>query len=117
MRDDVRKLVGGALDKLTPAKAQELARSIAKGEGREQVSKLAHELLEWSSRNRDKLAALVRREVKEQLKALGVATKDEVEALRKRVRALESGSKPRSRATTAKRTSKRQPAKRATGRE
>jgi len=116
MRDDVRKLVGGALDKLTPAKAQQLARSIAKGEGREQVSKLAHELLEWSSRNRDKLTALVRREVKEQLKGLGVATKDEVETLRKRVRALEIGSKPRSKAT-AKRTAKRQQAKRATSRE
>ena len=115
MRQDVRKLVGGALEKLTPAKAQELARSIAKGEGREQVSKLAHELLEWSNKNRERVAALVRREVKEQLKGLGVATKEEVEALRKRVRALEGGAKAR----LAKRTSaaKRQPAKRAKSRE
>jgi len=114
MREDVRKFVGGALDKLTPAKAQELARSIAKGEGREQVSKLAHELLEWSNKNRERVVALVRREVREQLKTLGVATKEEVEALRKRVRALESAAKPRS----AKRTAaKRQPTKRAKSRE
>ena len=105
MRDDVRKFVEAALDKLTPAKAQELARSLAKGEGREQVSKLAHDLLEWSQRNRERVTELIRREVKDQLKTLGVATKDEMEALKKRVRALEK-------ATKQPESARRQPAKR-----
>lgn len=105
MRDDVRKFVEAALHNLTPAKAQQLARSIAKGEKREQVSKLAQDLLEWSQRNRERVVGLVRREVRDQLKTLGVATKDDLEALRKRVRALERAAKPKS--TAAKRPAKK----------
>ncbi len=89
MLDDVRKYMEAALEKLTPAKAQDLARSLMKGQGREQVARAAQDLLEWSQRNRERVVELIQREVKAQLKTLGVATRDEVEALRKRVRELE----------------------------
>ena len=89
---DVRKYMEAAVGKLTPARAQELARSLLEGQGKDQVAKAAQDLLEWSNKNRQRLVELVRSEVRSQLSAIGVATKDEVDALRKRVRELERGS-------------------------
>jgi uncharacterized iron-regulated protein len=109
---DVRKFMEAALEKLTPAKAQELARSVMKGQGRDQVQRLAKELMEWSTRNRERLVDLVQREVKAQLKVIGVASREEVEALKRRVRELERSVPKR---TTVKRPAarKRTTAKRA----
>ena len=94
MLEDVRKYVEAALEKLTPAKAQELARSVMQGQGREQVAKAAQELLDWSQKNRERIVQLIQREVKTQLKTLGVASREEVDALRKRVRDLERAGRP-----------------------
>ena len=44
---EVRKAVGGATDKLSGAGAQELPRSLMQGQGKEQVSKAAQEILKW----------------------------------------------------------------------
>ena len=116
--DDVRKYMEaamGAMGRLTPAKAQDLAKSVAKGQGREQVTKTAKDLLEWSTKNRERLSDLVRSEVRSQVKTLGLATRDDVDALRKRVRDLERGGKPVRKRSTAKRsTAKRSTAKPAT---
>lgn len=103
MMTDVRKLMEGAVEKLSPAKAQEIARSLVTGGGREQVQKTAHELIEWSNRNRERVKELVQREVRSQLKGLGVATRDEVDALKKRVRELERATGP-AKKTAAKKT-------------
>lgn len=100
---DVRNFMNAAVGKLSPAKAQELAKSVMSGQGKEQVSKAATELLEWSNRNRQRITELVRSEVRSQLSAMGVASKDEVDALKKRVRELERAQGPKKR-TTAKRT-------------
>lgn len=89
---DVRKYMEAAVGKLTPARAQQLARSLLQGQGKDQVAKAAQDLLEWSSKNRQRLVELVRTEVRSQLSALGVASKDEVDALKKRVRELERGA-------------------------
>ena len=111
--DEVRRYMEAAMGKLSPAKAQELAKSMVKGQGREQVTKTTKDLLEWSSKNRERLADLVRSEVRSQLKTIGVASRDEVDALRKRVRELERAGKPAAKRTTAKRTTaKRTTAKR-----
>jgi len=111
--NEVRKYMEAAIGKLSPAKAQELARSVMKGQGKEQVTKAAQELLEWSNRNRERLTELVRKEVRSQLKAIGVASRDEVDALRKRVRELERGGGAAKKRATAKRsTAKRSTAKR-----
>jgi polyhydroxyalkanoate synthesis regulator phasin len=110
--DTVRRYVEAGREALTPKKAEDLARSLAKqGEvRRDQVSRLARDLAEWSRRNSERLMEIVRSEVKRQMSRTGVATKDEVEALRRRVRELERG---RPKASAAKKSS---PAKRTTTR-
>ena len=89
---EVRKIMEGAFEKLTPVKAQELARSLMSGGGKEQVAKTTQELIEWSNKNRERVRELVQREVHSQLKTFGVATREDVDALKKRVRDLERGS-------------------------
>lgn len=106
---DIRKFLEAAVGKLSPAKAQELARSVMHGEGKEQVSKAAQDLLEWSNKNRQRLSDLVRGEVRSQLSAMGVASKDEVDALKKRVRELERAG-ARKRVAAKKRTATTKPA-------
>lgn len=114
MRTDVRKLMEGAVEKLSPAKAQELARSLVSGGGKEQVTKTAHELMEWSNKNRERVKEIAQREVRSQLKSLGLATRDEVDALRKRVRELEraagsAAKRPAAKKTVAKKTAAKKP--------
>jgi polyhydroxyalkanoate synthesis regulator phasin len=105
---DLLQLAEATLDRLSPARAQELARQVSSGEGREGVTRLAQDLVDWSQRNRDRMRELVRREVASQLSALGVATKADVEALELRIRRLEQSTgatKGRARSTgTTKRT-------------
>ena len=103
---EVRKAVGGATDRLSATRAQELARSLMQGQRKEQVSKAAQEILKWSTRSRERLSDFVRAEVSSQLRSIGVATREEVDALRKRVRELEraQAKRPATKRSTAKRT-------------
>jgi polyhydroxyalkanoate synthesis regulator phasin len=117
--EQVRQYMEAAIGKLSPAKAQELAKSLTKSQsqGRDQVSKAAKDLLAWSNKNKERLTSMVQTEVKSQLKTIGVASRDEVDALRKRVRELErdQGKKSTRKRSTAKRsTAKRSTAKPAT---
>lgn len=113
---DIRRFMEGAIGKLTPAKAQELAKSVRSGQGKEQVAKTAQELLEWSNKNRQRISDLVRSEVRSQMASVGVASKDELDALKKRVRELErakGGARKTGTAkkrTAAKRTTTKRPA-------
>jgi polyhydroxyalkanoate synthesis regulator phasin len=77
------------MQKLSPTRAQEMARSLMQGQTSEQVQKVARELIDWSNKNRQRLSEAVQREVKSQMKSLGVASRDEVDALKRRVRELE----------------------------
>jgi len=111
--EQVREYMEAAIGKLSPAKAQDLAKSLTKGQGRDQVTKTAKDLLAWSNKNKERLTSMVQTEVKSQLKTIGVASRDEVDALRKRVRELERGQGKKS---TRKRTAaKRSTAKPAAG--
>lgn len=105
MLEAVRKFVEAGREALTPEKAEELARALVK-EGqarRDQVGRLARDLRTWSRRSSERLMAAIRAEVKAQLPKAGLATKDEVEALKRRVRKLETASRaPTRRATAAK---------------
>jgi Poly(hydroxyalcanoate) granule associated protein (phasin) len=76
------------------------------------VSKAAKDLLAWSNKNKERLTSMVQTEVKSQLKTIGVASRDEVDALRKRVRELEREQGKKS--TRKRSTAKRSTAKRAT---
>lgn len=84
--DDIRKTFEAVIGQLSPAKAQRLAkRYLEPGAAKEQVSKTAGELVHLSQRLRE----AVRREVASQMRSMGAATRDDVDALRKRVRDLE----------------------------
>ena len=104
--DDIRKTFEAMMGQLSPAKARQLAkRYLEPGAAKEQVSKTAGELVQLSQRVRES----VRKEVASQMRSMGVATKDEVEALRKRVRDLEraAGKRTAARRTTAVKTGAR----------
>ncbi|MGZ5318766.1 MAG: hypothetical protein ACXWFU_13780 [Actinomycetota bacterium] len=126
--DDVWQTIEATLGNLTPAKARELAKSIAEpGAAKEQVAKTAADLMEWSQHNRERIRSIVSHEIVAQGANLGLASHAELDALKKRVRELEraagmtaSGRTARTapaKKTAAKRsTAKRSTAKKATAR-
>ena len=114
---DVRKTIEASLGNLSTTRAQEIAKSVLdKDAAKDQVSKTAADVMEWSQRNRTRLVELVRGEVRDQLRQMGIATEEEVNALRKRVRDLErtaratgarGGGKTSGAKTTAKATARK----------
>jgi len=114
---DVRKTIEGSLGNLTPTRAQEIAKGMLdRDAAKEQVSKTAADLMDWSQRNKNRLTGMIRNEVRSQLKQAGVATEEELNALRKRVRELErAGKRPGARSPAAKKktTTSKTTAKRA----
>src|SRR5436190_18640638 len=91
--DDMRKALEATIGNLTPARAQELAKGFLEpGAAKEQVAKTAADMMEWSQRNRLRLRSAIQDEIKDQMRQMGVATQDELDALRKRVRELERGA-------------------------
>jgi hypothetical protein len=106
--DDMRKTFEAVLDQLSPAKAREAAKRYLEPEAaKDQVAKTANELIQLSQRLRE----TVRREVRSQMRSMGVATQEELDALRKRVRDLERASGRTSPGTTAGRSTTRKPAR------
>jgi polyhydroxyalkanoate synthesis regulator phasin len=103
MLDDVRKYVEAAFESLNSSRARELAGQLVKGQPAEQVNRVARDLAGWSQRTRERIAELVQAEVKRQLKGVGIATRDDLDTLRARVRELERAGATGGR--TAKRTS------------
>ena len=112
--DDIRKMIEATLGNLSPAKAQELAKSMMDpGAAKEQVAKTAADLLDWSQHNRQRVREFVDREIQSQLAVVGVASQKDLDAVKKRVRELEraagmtaSGRKK----TTTRKTASRKPA-------
>ena len=126
MFDTVRKFVEAGFEKLSSKRAEELAKALVKqGQATgQQATRLARELRDWSKRNSERLVEVARREARQQVARMKVADKDEVAALRKRVRELEEELKKRTspRKSTAKRstaktsTSRKSTAKKSTSR-
>jgi BMFP domain-containing protein YqiC len=120
MLDDMRKFVEAALGQMSPSHAREVAQSILKGEPTEQVNRFARDLAGWSQRARERVAELVRSEVQRQLKAMGVVTRDDLDAVRARIRDLEkAGGRSRTsgrRASGAKTSSSKRSAARSSTR-
>jgi polyhydroxyalkanoate synthesis regulator phasin len=83
--------LASGLTEITTARARAAARSLAEqGEATAgQVSALAEDLLATSRRNRESLLLLVRHEVEQAVRRLGVGASADVESLRTRVRELE----------------------------
>jgi polyhydroxyalkanoate synthesis regulator phasin len=115
--DDMRKQFEATIGNLTPARAQELAKGFLEpGAAKDQIAKTAADLLEWSQRNRSRLRSAIQDEIRDQMRQMGVATRDELDAVRKRVRELErtagmTASGRRRAASRKKTTAKRAPAK------
>ncbi|HET7487111.1 MAG TPA: hypothetical protein VFJ85_04225 [Acidimicrobiales bacterium] len=90
MADDdlLRRYVeaGIALTQLTRVRAEAIVRELVKlGDvQREQTQDRVDELLDWGRKSTETLVEVVRKEVGDQLTAMGFATKDEVERLRAR---------------------------------
>lgn len=118
--DDARKTFEAALGNLTPARAQELAKTFEPNAAKEQVAKTAADMIEWSQRNRERLAEFIRKEIRTQVSQMGLATQDEVDALKKRVRELERAAgmtaSGRKKTAATKSAAKKPTARRATAR-
>jgi polyhydroxyalkanoate synthesis regulator phasin len=88
--DDMRKAFEATIGNLSTTRAQELAKGFLEpGAAKEQVAKTAADMMEWSQRNRLRLRSAIQDEIKDQMRQIGVATQEELDALRKRVRELE----------------------------
>lgn len=103
--DTVRRYVEAGREALSPQKAEQIARSLARqGEiRRDQVAGLASDLVSWSRRNRDRLLEMIGSEVRKQITRAGLASKDEVDALKRRVRELERQARTSAAASTTSR--------------
>jgi hypothetical protein len=109
--EEIRKNVESAIGKLSPKRAQELASSLMPGQSKDQIAKATQSIMEWSNRNRERVTELVRAEVRSQMNQFGVASRDEVDALRRRVRELEKAQAKPKRSTAKRSSAKRAAAK------
>lgn len=78
---------------------------------RHRAEQLARDLVERSKQNRDELLRLIRGEIQNQIKALGVATKRDLERLERRITRLEGQLKDvRDKQPAPKKTAAKRPA-------
>lgn len=94
---------GAGFTQLTQRRAEALVRDLVKsGEVQaEQAQATVKALVERSRQNTEKLVAQVRSEIRQQFKALGVATKDDIARLERRINEVKAGGTAR-RAPTKK---------------
>lgn len=107
LRKYMDSLVG--ITEMPRERAEKLVQELQKrGEVRARdLQSAAQHILERSSRNRQELVRLVQKEIRRQIAQLGLATRDDVDKLAKRVRTIERASGAKAKKTT------RAPAKRA----
>jgi polyhydroxyalkanoate synthesis regulator phasin len=92
--------------------AQRIVSDLARrGETRARdLQRAARELAERSARSRRELATLIQKELRRQIRALGLATREDIERLQRRIRELEKGGtakrSPAARKTAARGTRK-----------
>src|SRR3954465_11287502 len=112
---------GLSFTQMTQQRAEAIVKDLVKaGEVQsEQATQRRNDLLERSRQNTEALFAAIRKEVREQVKALGLATQSDVEALRKEIATLKRAAPAApAKATATKKkapAAKRAPAKKAAG--
>ena len=108
MRDEIRRmaLITSGVVELTRNRAEAIVRDLIKsGElPGGQATQVVKDLMERSKQNRNEILNLVRSEMRNQIEAIGLASKRDIERLERRVARLED--RPAA-PTTAKRTSKK----------
>jgi len=108
VRDEIRRmvLITSGVVELTRNRAEAIVRELIKsGElPGGQATQAVRDLMERSKQNRDEILNLVRSEMRNQIEAIGLASKRDIERLERRVARLED--RPVA-PTTAKRTSKK----------
>jgi polyhydroxyalkanoate synthesis regulator phasin len=110
--DDVRKTVGS----VTPAKARSMAKDLLEpGAAKERIDRVTADLIEWSQRSGERVREMIRGEIADQLQRAGLASKKDLDALKKRVRALEHTRKTPARSSAKKPAAKKTTATRTTG--
>lgn len=88
--ESVKRGMDSAIGAMSPETARRLARDLTTpGAAKEQIARLTADLIERSQAARAWATETIRREVSAQMKTMGLATQDELDALRKRVRRLE----------------------------
>jgi polyhydroxyalkanoate synthesis regulator phasin len=109
LRRYVDALVG--MTEVSRERAEKIVSDLAKrGETRaKDIQQAARELADRSSRNQRELVRLVQKEIKRQVESLGLATRDDVGRLQRRVKELEKDTPASSKSAS----SKAAPAKRA----
>ena len=110
---------GLAFTQLTQQRAEAIVKDLVKaGEVQaEQATQRRNELLERSRKNTEALMSTIRKEVREQVKSLGLATQSDITALRKEIASLKGKSAPAATKTAAKKApaAKKTAAKKAAG--
>lgn len=118
MNNALSKYVEAAngLTQLTKARAETIVKQLVKqGEvATGQAGELVEDLLEKSKRNREQVSALVKSETKRAVKAMGLATTNDVEKLQGKVRDLEKQLAAASAPAAEKSSAKKSPAKKST---
>lgn len=107
---------GLAFTQMTQQRAEAIVKDLVKaGEIQaEQATQRRTDLMERSRENTEKLFESIRREVRDQIKGLGLATQSDIEALRKEIAALErTGGAPAKATPVKKAPAKKAPAKKA----
>lgn len=106
---------GMAFTQMTQARAEAIVKDLVKaGEVQAQkTEEMVNQIVERSKKNTEKLLELVRKEVRDQVSSLGLATKDDIAALEKKIAAQKAA--PR-KAATKKRATKKAGAKKASAR-
>lgn len=107
---------GLAFTQMTQQRAEAIVKDLVKaGEVQaEQATQRRNELIERSRENTEKVFESIRREVGDQVRALGLATQKDIGALRKEIAALKKGSgAPAAKAATKKAPAKKAPVKKA----
>ena len=104
---------GLAFTQMTQQRAEAIVKDLVKaGEVQaSQATQRRNELVERSRQNTENMFAAIRKEVGEQVKALGLATQSDVEALRKEISSLKRAGAPAAKKAAA--APKKAPAKKA----
>ena len=104
---------GMAFTQLTRARAQAIVKDLVRaGEvQREQTQERVEELMDRSRKNTEQLLELVRKEIRQQLGAMGLATKDDIARLERKI----AGGAARKATPAKKASAKKSAAKKAAG--